>query len=44
MFVRIMEEAVRGIKPERRIRMLEPDGSPAKEVEPTIFWTWGEAV
>jgi hypothetical protein len=33
-----------GIRLARRIRKLEPDGSPGEAVEPTVFWTWGEAV
>ena len=40
----IMAAAERGIKLERRIRKPEPGASPAGEVTPTVFWTWGEEV
>ena len=33
-----------GIRLARRIRKLEPDGSPGEDVKSTVFWTWGEAV
>ena len=42
--VQVRAAAERGIKLERRIRRLEPDGSPAEEMEPKVFWTWGKEV
>jgi len=44
MVARIMAAVGRGIKLEHRIIKSEPGESPTEEVEPTVFWTWGEAV
>ena len=40
----VMAVAERGIKLGRRVIELEPGASPAKGVEPPVFWTWGEEV